>query len=153
MGYSEEQLGDLFNEIDVDGSGKIELNELCGLVTKIYPDINEADVELFLRDKNLQCPIDFATFASSGLMGAMDTSSKSMTFSMSFDTILKRYAPGQTHLSEEHMRSFIKDHRGINVFSEEDIMTLFCDADTNGDKLLSKEEFVDYCLEFLGKIQ
>ena len=135
-----DRLGRLFNQIDTDHSGKIELKELENLITKIKPcsmNLPEAMTLAKNLDKDRSGTIDFNEF----LIAMYDRSAlfNEQQLSEVFEFLDK---DNSGFLEKEELKRVLEGAESSEV---EDLYEII---DLNHDSKISKKEFLSYLMTY-----
>lgn len=138
-------LAKAFKQIDRDGSGIIERNELIEAYRSVYGAVNDRFVENIIEkiDTNGSGKIDFTEFLTACTSRKRLFHKKALVQAFEFfDKVTRQpMQDGTGYIDVKELRELMGEAEGGNAVSE--IAKILQDLDGDGDMQISKEEFLN----------
>lgn len=145
MKYSEAQLRGIFEEMDKDKNGIIDISELKSMLKTIDQTtvISNEEVLVFMRQNVHKDTLTFEDFSK--IMENLSSGSEMINqLKKVFYKVSECSEGGNTVLVLEKFKIFIRNVPGMPSMSNEEIERLFNKIDTDKNGSISFEEFVNF---------
>lgn len=145
MKYSEAQLRGIFEEMDKDKNGIIDISELKSMLKTIDQTtvISNEEVLVFMRQNVHKDTLTFEDFSK--IMENLSSGSEMINqLKKVFYKVSEGSEDGNCVLVLEKFKIFIRNVPGMPSMSNEEIERLFNKIDTDKNGSISFEEFVDF---------
>jgi Ca2+-binding EF-hand superfamily protein len=123
----------LFNSVDTDNSGDIDIAEIQGLFKSLNHTISKEEVDQILKDHGLD---------KSGKIGFDEFCKLMETFleqDTDFNDVFDEFdTDGDGHISKKELTTMLSS---LGPYTQADIDLMFAQADMDGDGKITKDEF------------